>query len=83
MPVLAFTVGFLKQIAKFLVGDPDVFIERIQRYQEVGADEVIMRLDGTHEQIMRSIKPIGKYVIPTFKTPRSVIGASPLPGRVP
>ena len=42
-----------------------------------------MRLDGTHEQIMRSIKLIGKDVIPKFKTPRSVIGASPLPGRAP
>ena len=76
-------LDWLRNETSVLVGDPDVFIERIGRYREVGADEVIMRLDGTHEQIMRSIKLIGKYVIPKFKTPRSVIGTSPLPGRVP
>ena len=50
-------------------GDPDVFIVRIKRYQELGADEVILRLDGTREQIMCSIELIGKYVIPTLIRP--------------
>ena len=63
-----------------LVGDPDHFVERIRRYQEMGVDEVIMRFDGNHETIKRSIELIGKYVIPTFKTPNSVIGDSPLAG---
>jgi hypothetical protein len=60
-----------------------VFVERFTRYQQLGADEVIMRLDGNHKQIMRSIELIGKYVIPKFKMPRSVVGPSPLAGPVP
>lgn len=67
-----------------LVGNPDFFIERIKRYHELGVDEIIMRFDGNHEQIKRSIELVGKYVIPHFKTPGSmVVGPSPFLGPVP
>ena len=74
---------WLRNETSVLVGDPDVFTQRLTRYQQLGADECIMRLDGNHKQIMRSIELIGKYVIPKFKTPRSVVGPSPLEGPVP
>lgn len=56
-----------------LAGDPEVIIERVRHYQEMGADEVIMRLDGTHNEIERAIELIGKYVIPQFKTPSTIV----------
>ena len=65
------------------MGDPDVFVERVTRYQQLGADECIMRLDGNHTQGMRSIELIGKYVISNFKMPRSVVGPGPLEGPAP
>lgn len=66
-----------------LVGDPDFFVERVQRYKDMGADEVIFRLDGNTDQIKRSIELIGKYVIPKFKNPMMVLGENPLAGPVP
>lgn len=68
-----------------LAGDPEAFIKRFRAYEQLGADEVIMRLDGTHTQIKRSIELIGKYVIPEFKNPTSVVrpGAAAISGPVP
>lgn len=56
-----------------IAGDPDTFIKRCETYQALGADEVVFRLDGNHEEISRSLSLIGKYVIPRFKTPKTVI----------
>ncbi|MEQ8164867.1 MAG: LLM class flavin-dependent oxidoreductase, partial [Alphaproteobacteria bacterium] len=58
-----------------MVGTPDYFIEQITRLQALGYDEVILRLDGImkHEELMRSIELIGKYVIPTFKSPNNIV----------
>ena len=56
-----------------IAGEPDVFIKRCETYKALGADEVVFRLDGNHEEISRAIELIGKYVIPRFKTPSTVI----------
>jgi alkanesulfonate monooxygenase SsuD/methylene tetrahydromethanopterin reductase-like flavin-dependent oxidoreductase (luciferase family) len=56
-----------------LAGDPDAFIKRCEMYQALGADEVVFRLDGNHEEIQRALALIGKYVIPRFTTPAGVI----------
>jgi len=56
-----------------IASDPDGFIERFKRYEALGANEVILRLDGTHEEIKRTITLIGRYVIPAFKAPKAVI----------
>ncbi len=66
-----------------LVGDPDYFAERIQRYKDMGVDEIILRFDGDHAQIKRSIELVGKYVIPKFKNPMMVLRENPLAGPVP
>jgi alkanesulfonate monooxygenase SsuD/methylene tetrahydromethanopterin reductase-like flavin-dependent oxidoreductase (luciferase family) len=66
-----------------LAGDPDAFLKRCQAYKDLGADEVVFRLDGTHEQVERSLKLIGKHVIPKIKAPRSVVMTGDLPSPVP
>lgn len=57
-----------------IIGGPDHFIEQIQKFEAMGADEVWFRLDSLpHELIMQSIELIGRYVIPQFKDPRAVV----------
>lgn len=56
-----------------LIGDPDEVIERIKRYQKIGFDEVILKLDGFgHQNTLRSIEMFGKYVFPEFKNPGAI-----------
>jgi alkanesulfonate monooxygenase SsuD/methylene tetrahydromethanopterin reductase-like flavin-dependent oxidoreductase (luciferase family) len=53
-----------------VMGDPVAARETIQRFVDVGADEVVFVMQaGTvpHELIMESIKTIGEEVIPYFK----------------
>jgi alkanesulfonate monooxygenase SsuD/methylene tetrahydromethanopterin reductase-like flavin-dependent oxidoreductase (luciferase family) len=52
------------------VGNPDAFIKTIEKYEAAGADQVILFMQCgrmPHEKIMKSIKLIGRYVIPHFK----------------
>ena len=57
-----------------LVGDPDYCIEQISRHVALGADEIVLRIDGdTHEELMRNIEWFGRYVIPHFKNPSAVV----------
>lgn len=51
-----------------VVGDPETCIKKLKLYQEAGADEVIIRMDGMpHEKTMDSIRLFGEYVIPKFR----------------
>ena len=71
-----------------LIGTPDDFIERIQKLEKMGVDEVILEIDGVgHENVMKSIGLVGKYVIPEFKSPQSIfrgdtVRDAPLPDPV-
>ncbi len=57
-----------------IIGGPDNFIEMIQRFETLGADEVWFRLDSLpHHLIMQSIELIGRYVIPQFKDKRALV----------
>jgi alkanesulfonate monooxygenase SsuD/methylene tetrahydromethanopterin reductase-like flavin-dependent oxidoreductase (luciferase family) len=57
-----------------IIGGPDNFIEMIQRFEAMGADEVWFRLDSLpHHLIMQSIELIGRYVIPHFKDKRQMV----------
>lgn len=50
-----------------MVGDPDDFIKRIRKLQQMGIDEILLRIDGIpHEDIMRSIELIGREVMPVI-----------------
>lgn len=64
-----------------LCGDPDMWIERLKRYQAMGVEEVVIGLDGIpHEDIMRNIGMIGRHVIPHFKYPHAVVTHGPITG---
>lgn len=65
-----------------LCGDPDMWIERLNRYQAMGVDEVVIGLDGiAHEDIMRNIRMIGQHVIPHFKYPHAIVTHGPITGK--
>lgn len=65
-----------------LCGDPDVWIERLKRYEAMGVEEVVVALDGiSHEDIMRNLKMIGQQVIPHFKYPHAIVTHGPITGK--
>jgi alkanesulfonate monooxygenase SsuD/methylene tetrahydromethanopterin reductase-like flavin-dependent oxidoreductase (luciferase family) len=60
-----------------LNGTPDEVIEKIRKYEALGVDEIILRIDGNgHRQIMAAIEMLGKYVIPEFRNPSNVVRQS-------
>lgn len=66
-----------------LLGTPDQLIEKIKRLEKMGFHEVVMRIDGMgHEKILKALRLMGRYVIPEFKRPNSVIRELSIPGRV-
>jgi len=54
---------------RFIVGDPDQCAREIKRYREMGVETIIMRMQWpgmTQEQVLRSIRLMGREVIPRF-----------------
>jgi len=66
---------FLETTPSMMVGSPEFFIKQIRRLQELGYHEVILRVDGfmTHEKLMNSLRLIGEYVIPEFRSPSNIV----------
>jgi alkanesulfonate monooxygenase SsuD/methylene tetrahydromethanopterin reductase-like flavin-dependent oxidoreductase (luciferase family) len=63
-----------------MVGTPDELIEKIQKLEAMGIDEVILRIDGFGHSINKNaIEMVGKYVIPAFQNPMAVVGTPPTP----
>jgi len=57
-----------------MIGTPDDIAAQVERLQALGFDEIAFRIDGMgHRQNLKTIELIGKYVIPAFKVPSSVI----------
>lgn len=51
------------------VGTPDFFLERCRRLRDIGYNEFILRIDGmAHEQHVKCIDLLGKYVIPEIES---------------
>ena len=64
----------LEDSTGFIVGDPEQCIKQVQRFADLGADALVMRIDGLpHKELVKSIELFGKYVIPTFKDKRLVV----------
>lgn len=67
-----------------MVGDPEHIIRQVQRVKELGADEIVLRIDNArHDVIMETLENIGRYVIPYFNNPAGVLRSGPvglLPG---
>lgn len=79
-------LDFLKSTTStVLLGTPDDFIERVKKLEQMGVQEVIWRIEGGgHENICKSLQLIGKYVIPEFKNPASIVRArGPFEGGIP
>ncbi|HEX4214547.1 MAG TPA: LLM class flavin-dependent oxidoreductase [Candidatus Dormibacteraeota bacterium] len=58
---------------RLLVGDPDEFSAQLGRYQAMGADGVILRLQPPllgHAETMRCIELLGREVLPRFRRER-------------
>lgn len=54
--------------AAVVVGDPETCIQKLKLYEQAGADEVLIRMDGMpHEKIMDSIRLFAEHVIPKFR----------------
>lgn len=48
-----------------MIGTPEDFLQRIERLETMGIDEVLLRIDGVgHENIKKSLELIGREVIP-------------------
>ena len=61
-----------------LNGTPDEVIEKLKKFEALGVDEAIFRIDGNgHRAIMEGIEMLGRYVIPEFKNPANVVRQSP------
>ena len=53
-----------------MVGDPESCRKIVQRFQDVGVDQLIIHMQAgglPHERILKSIQTFGKYVIPSFR----------------
>ena len=54
--------------ATVVVGDPETCIQKLKLYQQAGADEVIIRMDGMpHEKQMDSIRLFAEHVFPALR----------------
>ena len=63
----------INQSPSLLIGTPDECIERIEQYEKMGINEVILKIDGYgHETNLRSLEMFGKYVIPHFRNRRAI-----------
>lgn len=58
----------LNDADQVIVGNPDEIIEKLEKYELAGVDEVFIRSEGIeHAEVMKSIELLGKHVIPYFK----------------
>jgi alkanesulfonate monooxygenase SsuD/methylene tetrahydromethanopterin reductase-like flavin-dependent oxidoreductase (luciferase family) len=54
------------------IGDPDFFVERIERLEAMGVDEFLLEIDGLgHEKEMQAIELIGREVLPRIRSRES------------
>lgn len=64
----------LNDSAGFIVGDPAACIQQVQRYQDLGIDTLLLRIDSIpHHIIMKTLENFGKYVIPHFREPHAIV----------
>ena len=67
----SFNVPF-EQLARerFLIGTPDDLIAEVERYEQLGVNQMLFRMQWPgmpQDQVIRQLKLFGKYVIPHFK----------------
>jgi alkanesulfonate monooxygenase SsuD/methylene tetrahydromethanopterin reductase-like flavin-dependent oxidoreductase (luciferase family) len=58
----------IEESGTVVCGSPDSCIKQIQRYIDLGANEIMLRIDGmSHEKAKRNLELLGRYVLPHFK----------------
>ncbi len=67
----SFNVPF-EQLARerFLIGTPDDLIAEVERYEQLGVNQMLSRMQWPgmpQDQVIRQLELFGKYVIPHFK----------------
>ena len=62
---------FLMEQSPYLnIGTPDYLVERFRRIEEMGCNEIVMRIDGMPTELVKqAISLIGEEVIPKFRPP--------------
>lgn len=64
----------IEESGTVVVGSPESCVQQIQRYVDLGATEILLRLDGIgHEKVMRSMELFAKEVMPHFKDELAVV----------
>lgn len=64
----------VNESATTVCGSPDTIIRQIEKFQAMGADEVLLHMDSVpHEKIMEAIEMVGRYVIPHFNDQNNVV----------
>ncbi|KQX18570.1 MULTISPECIES: LLM class flavin-dependent oxidoreductase [unclassified Sphingomonas] len=64
----------INESASLVCGSPDTVIRQLERYVDLGIDEILFHLDSVpHAEIMKAIDLIGRHVIPYFKDRNNVV----------
>lgn len=64
----------LNHSAATVCGSPDTVIRQLERFEQLGIDEVILHIDSVpHEAIMKAIELVGRFVIPHFNDRANVV----------
>lgn len=65
---------FINDSGAAVIGSPETCIKQIERFQQAGAEEVLLRIDSVpHDKIMKSIELFGRHVIPHFRHPENIV----------
>lgn len=64
----------INESASLVCGSPDTVIRQLERFVDLGVDEILFHLDSVpHAEIMKAIDLIGRHVIPYFKDRNNVV----------
>jgi alkanesulfonate monooxygenase SsuD/methylene tetrahydromethanopterin reductase-like flavin-dependent oxidoreductase (luciferase family) len=64
----------VNESATTVCGSPDTVIRQLEKYEAMGADEILLHMDSVpHEKIMEAIDMVGRYVIPHFNDRNNVV----------
>ncbi len=72
IPLERVTFDWLNERDMVIVGDPATCIEKVQKYQAAGIDQLLCHMQTyniPHEKVMRSIRLFAEHVLPHFKGP--------------
>jgi alkanesulfonate monooxygenase SsuD/methylene tetrahydromethanopterin reductase-like flavin-dependent oxidoreductase (luciferase family) len=64
----------LNESGTTVCGSPETVIRQIEKFVDLGVDEVIFHLDSVpHEMIMEAMELLGRFVIPHFRDRNNVV----------